>query len=79
MKKVDVKLSSGEVLQMSEPSVRVFKKVSEEHKSEMAQAIAMIAILTNKQGAEIEDLGLKDFKILQDTLKGFLVEAGFLE
>ncbi|EAI2653997.1 phage tail assembly protein [Campylobacter jejuni] len=78
MKEKIIKLENGEELKMREPNVRVLKNATNKGEKEMEQTICMIAALTNKQESEIEDLNLKDFKALQDTLKDFLVEAGVI-
>ncbi|EIU4046306.1 phage tail assembly protein [Campylobacter jejuni] len=78
MKEKIIKLENGEELKMREPNVRVLKNATNKGEKEMEQTICMIAALTNKQESEIEDLNLKDFKALQDSLKDFLVEAGVI-
>ncbi|ECT4084234.1 TPA: phage tail assembly protein [Campylobacter jejuni] len=78
MKEKIIKLENGEELKMREPNVRVLKNATNKSEKEVVQTIYMIATLTNKQESEIEDLNLKDFKALQDALKGFLIEAGII-
>ncbi|EAH9333998.1 phage tail assembly protein [Campylobacter jejuni] len=79
MKEKIIKLENGEELTMKVPTVRVLKNAKNRSDKDMEQTIYMIATLTNKQESEIEELDIKDFKALQDGIKDFLVEAGFLE
>ncbi|EAJ8179695.1 phage tail assembly protein [Campylobacter jejuni] len=79
MKEKIIKLENGEELTMKVPTVRVLKNAKNRSDKDMEQTIYMIATLTNKQESEIEELDIKDFKALQDGIKDFLVEAGFLK
>ncbi|CAM4121804.1 phage tail assembly protein [Campylobacter armoricus] len=63
---------------MKAPNVRVLKNATNKSDKEMDQTIYMIATLTNKQESDIEELNLKDFMALQNTLKDFLQEAGVI-
>lgn len=78
MKEKIIKLESGEELKMKAPNVRVLKNATNKSDKELDQTIYMIATLTNKQENEIEELNLKDFMALQNTLKDFLQEAGVI-
>ncbi|MBR8461439.1 phage tail assembly protein [Campylobacter sp. faydin G-24] len=71
----EITLKNGEILQMSEPTVRVLKN-ADKKEGEMEKAIYMIAALTNKTEQEIEALGLKDYMSLQKVLQDFLTKAG---
>ena len=73
----EIRLENGEILVMSEPTVRVLKNADKKD-SDMEKAIYMIATLTNKTENEIEELGLKDFMELQKALSGFLEVAGVI-
>ncbi|WP_139452382.1 phage tail assembly protein [Campylobacter armoricus] len=78
MKEKLIKLENGEELKMKAPNVRVLKNATNKSDKEMEQTIYMIATLTNKQESDIEELNLKDFMALQNTLKDFLQEAGVI-
>ncbi|MSN96482.1 phage tail assembly protein [Campylobacter sp. FMV-PI01] len=73
----EIILENGEILEMNEPTVRVLK-YADKKDGDMEKTIYMIATLTNKTESQIEELGLKDFMLLQKALSDFLVDAGVI-
>ncbi|WP_297895269.1 phage tail assembly protein [uncultured Campylobacter sp.] len=61
----------GEEIEVFAPSVKTFKAVSAE-KTEIEQSIKLCAACANKTPAQIEELDIADFNVLQKTVQGFL-------
>lgn len=66
-----IELSTGEKIDMREPKLKDMRMLSS-IKDEEERTIQLIANLTMKTEADLDELSLKDFGLLQEGLEGFL-------
>lgn len=66
-----IELSTGEVVEMREPKLKDVRVLSH-IKDDEERTIKLIANLTMLTEADLDELPMKDFSLLQKELEGFL-------
>lgn len=74
----EIKLSSGKSIKMREPKVRDMK-IAAEKQNKVDEELTLIGNLSGLTPAEVEDLTMRDYALLQKGLKDFLESDGKMQ